>query len=101
MTTDEELNRLEDNIRRLKIEFEAYFSGGQPRAPHDSVFRVETVKYSWSDKGLKIGFSFQNYVVARAGQADTASSQPGAALSKATAGARSKAPGTSLRALSK
>ncbi len=64
-------------------------------------FRVETVKYSWSDKGLKIGFSFQNYVVARAGQADTASSQPGAALSKATAGARSKAPGTSLRALSK
>ncbi|MGH9325252.1 MAG: MXAN_5187 C-terminal domain-containing protein [Terriglobia bacterium] len=45
MTIDEELNRLEDNLRRLKIEYETYFSGGSPRAPNDLVFRVEkTIK---------------------------------------------------------
>ncbi len=45
MTADEELNRLEDNLRRLKIEYETYFNGGTPRPPNDLVFRVEkTVK---------------------------------------------------------
>ncbi|HLI30036.1 MAG TPA: MXAN_5187 C-terminal domain-containing protein [Terriglobia bacterium] len=45
MTADEELNRLEDNLRRLKIEYETYFNGGSPRPPNDLVFRVEkTVK---------------------------------------------------------
>lgn len=28
-------------------------------------FRVSTVKFDWSDKGLKIDFDFQNYVVSR------------------------------------
>lgn len=49
MTVDEELSKLEENIRRLKIEYEAYFSGGQPRAPHDTVFRVETAIKKYSD----------------------------------------------------
>ena len=45
MTVDEELNRLEDNLRRLKIEYEIYFNGGSPRPPNDLVFRVEkTIK---------------------------------------------------------
>ncbi|HEV2177584.1 MAG TPA: MXAN_5187 C-terminal domain-containing protein [Terriglobia bacterium] len=42
MTTEEELDQLEENIRRLKIEYEAYFNGGAPRAPRDTLFRVET-----------------------------------------------------------
>lgn len=48
MTIDEELSKLDENIRRLKIEYEAYFNGGAPRAPHDLVFRVESAikKYS-------------------------------------------------------
>lgn len=48
MTIDEELTRLEENIRRLKIEYEAYFNGGQPRPPNDTLYRVEQVfkKYS-------------------------------------------------------
>jgi hypothetical protein len=46
---DEELSKLDDNIRRLKIEYEAYFSGGQPRAPHDTVFRVESIIKKYSD----------------------------------------------------
>ncbi len=56
MTPDEELSKLEDNIRRLKIEFEAYFSGGQPRAPHDSVFRVETTIKKFNDGVSKLSF---------------------------------------------
>ena len=57
MTIDEELSKLEDNIRRLKIEYEAYFSGGQPRAPHDTVFRVETTIKKFSEQAAKMGFS--------------------------------------------
>ena len=49
MTVDEELNKLDDNIRRLKIEYEAYFNGGAPRAPHDTVFRVESSIKKYSD----------------------------------------------------
>lgn len=56
MTIDEELSKLEDNIRRLKIEYEAYFSGGQPRPPHDTVFRVETTIKKFNDGVAKFGF---------------------------------------------
>ncbi|HET9178317.1 MAG TPA: MXAN_5187 C-terminal domain-containing protein [Terriglobia bacterium] len=52
MTVDEELSRLEEYIRRLKIEYEAYFSGGKPHPPSDAVFRVEQViKNFASDAG--------------------------------------------------
>ncbi len=56
MTTDEELTRLEDNIRKLKIEYETYFSGGQPRPPQDTVFRVETIIKKYSDSITKLSF---------------------------------------------
>jgi hypothetical protein len=56
LTTDEELSKLEDNIRRLKIEYEAYFSGGQPRPPHDTVFRVETTIKKLNDGTGKLSF---------------------------------------------
>ena len=55
MTIDEELSKLEDSIRRLKIEYDAYFSGGQPRAPHDTVFRVESTIKKYSD-AAKLNF---------------------------------------------
>jgi len=42
LTIEEELDRLEENIRRLKIEYESFFAGGSPRPPRDTVFRVET-----------------------------------------------------------
>jgi hypothetical protein len=42
LTTEEELNRLEDNLRRLRIEYESYFSGGLRRPPRDSAYRVES-----------------------------------------------------------
>ena len=43
MTTDEELNKLEDGIRRLKIDYDIYFNGGTKRPPTDSQWRVETM----------------------------------------------------------
>ena len=48
MTVDEELTRLEESLRRLKIEYEAYFNGGKPRPPNDTIYRVEQAfkKYS-------------------------------------------------------
>ena len=52
MTIDEELTKLEDDIRRLKIEWEVYFNGSAERPPRDLTFRVETViKRYTSDQG--------------------------------------------------
>jgi hypothetical protein len=66
VTVDEEFNKLDDDIRRLKIEYEVYFSGGTPRPPHDTLYRVETtIKRYWSDQSkLNFGqrFRFTNLV---------------------------------------
>jgi hypothetical protein len=60
VTIDEELTKLDDSIRRLKIEYEAYFNGGQPRAPHDTVFRVESTIKKYSDASkLNFGQRFR------------------------------------------
>jgi hypothetical protein len=42
-TVDQQLTRLEDDIRRLKIEFDIYFNGSVKRPPYDTKGRVETV----------------------------------------------------------
>lgn len=42
-TPDEQLTRLEDDIRRLKVEFDIYFNGASKRPPYDTKGRVETV----------------------------------------------------------
>ena len=42
-TPDEQLTRLEDDIRRLKIEFDIYFNGASKRPPYDTKGRVETL----------------------------------------------------------
>ena len=41
-TVDEQLTRLEEDIRRLKIEFDVYFNGATKRPPYDTKGRVET-----------------------------------------------------------
>jgi hypothetical protein len=40
---DEQLTRLEEDIRRLKIEFDIFFNGGSKRPPYDTKGRVETM----------------------------------------------------------
>ncbi len=56
MTVDEELNKLDDDIRRLKIEYDVYFSGGSPRPPHDTLSRVETIIKRYSSDQSKLSF---------------------------------------------
>jgi hypothetical protein len=61
LTVEEELDRLEDNLRRLKIEYEAFFAGGSPRPPRDTLFRVETAikKYNSTLGELNFGQKFR------------------------------------------
>jgi hypothetical protein len=40
---DEQLTRLEDDIRRLRIEFDIFFNGAAKRPPYDTKGRVETL----------------------------------------------------------
>ena len=42
-TVDDQLSRLEDDIRRLKIEFDMFFNGASKRPPYDTKGRVETL----------------------------------------------------------
>ena len=42
-TPDEQLSRLEEDIRRLRIEFDIFFNGGAKRPPYDTKGRVETL----------------------------------------------------------
>ena len=42
-TVEEHLSRLEDDVRRLKIEFDVYFNGAAKRPPYDTKNRVETI----------------------------------------------------------
>lgn len=41
-TVDEQLTRLDEDIRRLKVEFDIYFNGAAKRPPYDTKGRVET-----------------------------------------------------------
>ena len=43
MTIDEELNVLEDSVRRLKIEYDIYFGAGSKRPPADLEWRVQSL----------------------------------------------------------
>ncbi len=49
MTIDEELNLLEESVRRLKIEYDVYFGGGAKRPPSDTESRVQTLIRKFSD----------------------------------------------------
>jgi hypothetical protein len=42
-TPEEHLNRLEEDVRRLKVEFDIYFNGAAKRPPYDTKGRVETL----------------------------------------------------------
>ena len=56
MTIDEELNSLEENVRRLKIEYDVYFGGGAKRPPADTEWRVQNLLKKYSD-GSKLSFA--------------------------------------------
>ncbi|HWC16512.1 MAG TPA: MXAN_5187 C-terminal domain-containing protein [Terriglobales bacterium] len=49
MTVDEELNQLDDNVRRLKIEFDIFFGGGAKKPPTELEWRVQVAMKKYSD----------------------------------------------------
>lgn len=56
MTIDEELNLLESQLRRLKIEYEVFFSNPQKKPPSDLEWKVLALLRKFSD-GSRISFS--------------------------------------------
>jgi len=49
MTVDEELNLMESHLRRLKIEYEVFFSNPQKKPPSDLEWKVVTLMRKFSD----------------------------------------------------
>ena len=59
VTVEDRLARLEEDIRRLKVEYDIYFSGGSKRPPYDTKLRVETqLKRLADDRSLNFGQRF-------------------------------------------
>jgi len=67
LTIDEQLSKLEDEIRKLKIEFDIYFNGATPKPPTDLKYRVQTlIKRLYDARGMNFGQRFRyNSLVAR------------------------------------
>src|SRR6202790_2094393 len=57
VTTDEELNHLDSQLRRLKIEHEIYFSNPNKRPPSDVEWKVLSLLRKFSDGGGRMNFS--------------------------------------------
>jgi hypothetical protein len=60
VTIDEEMNLLEGNLRRLKIEYEIYFNSPNKRPPADLEWRVVTTLRKFGDgysDGQRLNFS--------------------------------------------
>ena len=55
VTIDEELNQLDDNVRRLKIEYDVFFGGGSKKPPADLEWRVQSLMKKYSD-GRRLNF---------------------------------------------
>ena len=51
MTTDEELNLLDHQLRRLKIEYEVFFNNPAKRPPADIEWKVTSLIRKFSDSG--------------------------------------------------
>jgi hypothetical protein len=51
LTIDEELSMLEDQVRRLKVEYDIYFGGGSKKPPTEIEWKVKTLLKKYSDGG--------------------------------------------------
>lgn len=56
MTIDEELNALDDAVRRLKVEYDVFFGGGSKKPPVETDWRVQSMMKRYSDS-QKLNFS--------------------------------------------
>lgn len=64
---DDQLTRLEEDLRRLKVEYDIYFNGASKRPPHDTKSRVESfIKRIADDRTLTFAQRYRyNSLVAR------------------------------------
>jgi hypothetical protein len=64
---EQQIVRLEEDIRRLKIDFDIFFNGGTKRAPHEARGRVEAnIKRIADDRNLSYAQRYHfNTLVAR------------------------------------
>ncbi len=64
---DDQLSRLDEDIRKLKVEFEIYFNGGTKKPPYDMKYRTDSlVKRLYDARGMTFGQRFKyNSLVAR------------------------------------
>jgi hypothetical protein len=59
ITMEDRLARLEEDIRRLKVEYDIYFNGGSKRPPYDTKLRVEShLKRLGDDRALTFAQRF-------------------------------------------
>ena len=59
VTIEDRLGRLEEDIRRLKVEYDIYFNGGTKRPPYDTKLRVESqLKRLGDDRSLNFAQRF-------------------------------------------
>jgi hypothetical protein len=59
VTVEDRLSRLEEDIRRLKVEYDIYFNGGSKRPPYDTKLRVESqLKRLGDDRSLNFAQRF-------------------------------------------
>lgn len=70
MTVDEEISKLDENLRRLKVEYDVYFGGGSKKPPADTEWRVtnglkrvgETLKLNYAQR-FRFNAIAQRYAV--------------------------------------
>jgi hypothetical protein len=67
LTVDEELNLLEEGVRRLKVEYDVFFGGGSKKPPADTEWRVQRLVKKFSDgTGMNFAQRFRyNTIVQR------------------------------------
>lgn len=55
--TDEDLSRMEADIRKLKIEYEQYFGGGKSRPPSETEWRIDQLIKRYGDRGAEMNYN--------------------------------------------
>ena len=59
VSIEDRLSRLEEDIRRLKVEYDVFFNGGSKRPPYDTKLRVESqLKRIGDDRSLNFAERF-------------------------------------------